>query len=70
MTLGIGSSMGGYPSMMGISGMGSGIGTQTGNINQYLNMKYGCEDCFRKEPYIQELPKPYLPLPKESAWLN
>lgn len=64
MTMNIG---GGYPimtgGMSGISGMGMGIGT-SGNVPQYFQAKYGCEDCFRKEPYWQEYPKPVSPEPK------
>ena len=37
-----------------------------GNIQQYFMQTYGCEDCFRKEPYMQEYPKPIMPLSQES----
>ena len=47
MTMNIG---GGYPMMMGGMGMGMGMNTG-GNVPQYFQAKYGCEDCFRKEPY-------------------
>ncbi len=43
----------GYPMMTG--GMGYG------NVNQYFKGKYGCEDCFRKTPYLREFPKPMIP---------
>lgn len=64
MTLGISNNFAaGYSGTM----LGSGTGINNGNTSQYLNMRCGCEDCFRKEPYIQELPKPYLPLAQEST---
>lgn len=64
MTMNIGS---GYPMMMGGMGMGMGLGmgmNTGGNVPQYFQAKYGCEDCFRKEPYWQEYPKPVSPEPK------
>ena len=60
MTMNIG---GGYPMMMGGMGMGMGMNTG-GNVPQYFQAKYGCEDCFRKEPYWHEYPKPVSPEPK------
>lgn len=35
-----------------------------GNINmpQYFKEKYGCADCFRERPYLQEYPKPITPI--------
>lgn len=44
MTMNIG---GGYPMMMGGMGMGMGMNTG-GNVPQYFQAKYGCEDCFEK----------------------
>lgn len=49
---------------MGMNSM-STMGGST-NINQYFKAKYGCEDCFRTQPYMQEYPKPIMPLAKES----
>ena len=60
MTLGIGSGYG----MSMIGGMNSTMGTA--NVPQYFKQKYGCEDCFRARPYLQEYPKPLVPLAKES----
>ena len=70
--------MAGMNSMM--NGMGTNMGLNTGmsagsnysvpmmgSVNQEFLMKYGCEDCFRKEPYPFEYPKPYTPAPKDSA---
>ncbi len=63
MTLGIGGYGMGNPMMMdGMSQMG---GSST-NMNQYFKAKYGCEDCFKTQPYLQEYPKPIMPLAKES----
>lgn len=59
MTLNIGGGFS-YPMMGPMSGMGSG------NMQQYFKSKYGCEDCFYKQPYWQELPKPVMPMPRES----
>lgn len=60
MTMNIG---GGYPMMNNMSGMGMmGMGGSQ-NVPQYFQAKYGCEDCFRKEPYWQEFPKPVTPEP-------
>lgn len=56
----------GYPGMAGMGGMMSPCGTQSGNVNVYFRNKYGCEDCFRKEPYWQEYPKPIIPEGKNS----
>ncbi len=56
----------GYPGMIGLNGMMSPYGMQSGNINVYFRNKYGCEDCFRKEPYWQEYPKPIIPEGKNS----
>lgn len=59
MTFGIGGM--GTPMMMGgMSGMNSG------NMQQYFKSKYGCEDCFRTQPYLQEYPKPVMPVSKET----
>ncbi len=54
----------GYP--MGMYGTGGMYGMNGGNTNVYFRNKYGCENCFRKEPYWQEYPKPVLPEPKNS----
>lgn len=62
MTMNIG---GGYPMMGSMTGMGNMMGMgMSGNMPQYFQAKYGCEDCFRKEPYWQEYPKPVIPEPK------
>ena len=45
---------------MGMSGMGSG------NQFQYFKSKYGCEDCFRNQPYDYSFPKPRLHQPQIS----
>ena len=63
--------MGGMNSMM--NGMGTNMGLNTsmsagsnysipmmGSVNQEFLMKYGCEDCFRKEPYPFEYPKEWI----------
>lgn len=66
MTYGIG----GYGNMGMMGGMYSGgmysAGMGGGNMNQYFKSKYGCEDCFRTTPYMQEYPKPIMPVAKES----
>lgn len=54
----------GYPGMMGMYGPSMGI--NSGNTNVYFRNKYGCEDCFRTQPYWQEYPKPVQPEPKNS----
>lgn len=52
---------GGY-SMMGMSPMagGSAMYGISGNAFQSFHSRYGCEDCFRKQPYPYEFPKPYI----------
>ena len=65
------SAMGGMPMMNGIGmmgGMGMNSGGQTGNVIHDLKMKHGCEDCFKKEPYWTEYPKPVTPLPKDAVY--
>ena len=54
--------------MTGMSGMAGGMNmmSNSGNIQRYFKQTYGCEDCFRKEPYMQEYPKPIMPVAKES----
>lgn len=53
----------GFP-MMNSGTYSSGMmGGSAQNIPQYYQAKYGCEDCFRKEPYWQEFPKPVTPEP-------
>ena len=64
MTMNIGGMGMGIGGMNGMSIMGNSGGVQ--NIPQYFQAKYGCEDCFRKEPYDQEFPKPVVPEPKNS----
>ena len=63
---------GGYPMMNGMTGMGMGMGTGgTQNIPKYFEAKYGCEDCFRKEPYWKEFPKPVTPEPNlNPSWFK
>ena len=57
----------GFSGMSGMNTMGMGGGMSgSGNVFQYYQSKYGCEDCFRKSPYIQEFPKPFIPEPKNS----
>ncbi len=77
MNIGSGYSMqGGMNSMM--NGMGSNMSMNSsmnaggnysvpmmGSVPQNFLMKYGCEDCFRKQPYPYEFPKPYIPMAKE-----
>lgn len=50
-------------SMMGggMSPMSNNMGTM-GSVPQYFKSKYGCEDCFRKQPYLAEFPKPIMPV--------
>ena len=55
------SMMGGMNSMTGSNSMGA-----SGNVFQSFQSKYGCEDCFRKQPYPYEFPKPYIEI-AESA---
>ena len=64
MVMNIGNSysmMGGMNPMMNVSSMGV-----SGNTFQTFQSKYGCEDCFRKQPYPYEFPKPYIEI-AESA---
>lgn len=56
--------IGGY-GMMGGMGMSSGMGMMGGNVHQSFKAQYGCEDCFKKEPYWTEYPKPIMPVPNE-----
>lgn len=57
----------GYSGMYGMSPMGMNSGMMgTGNIPQYYEAKYGCENCFRHAPYYDEYPKPIIPLPQNS----
>ena len=46
---------------MGMSGMNTG-----GNMYQSFKAKYGCEDCFLKEPRPFDAPVPILFPPKEE----
>ena len=64
MTMNIG---GGYSMMGGMNPMigGNSMGV-SGNVFQNFQSKYGCEDCFRKQPYPYEFPKPYIEI-DESA---
>ncbi len=55
--------IGGFPMMNGGMYSSGMMGGGTQNIPQYYQAKYGCEDCFRKEPYWQEFPKPVTPEP-------
>ena len=54
--------------MFGIGGYGYNMmsGITAGNTDQYFKAKYGCEDCLRTQPYLQEYPKPIMPVAKES----
>lgn len=52
----------GYGNQM-MGGM-SAMGMSGGNQFQYFKEKYGCEDCFRSQPYDYECPKPRLYQPK------
>lgn len=51
-----------------MSGMNTGMGSMgnnmstMGSVPQYFKSKYGCEDCFRKQPYLAEFPKPIMPI--------
>lgn len=63
MTFGIGN-YGGMGAGMGTYGMSSSGGS--GNMQQYFKSKYGCEDCFRTQPYPFEYPKPICPIGKEE----
>lgn len=59
MTMDIGGGFGfGNPMM---NSMNSGM---SGNQFQYFKAKYGCEDCFRTQPYEYEFPKPRLHQPQ------
>ncbi len=61
MVMNIGSGLGGINMAGNFASSGS-----TQNVPQYFQAKYGCEDCFRKEPYWNEYPKPVQPEPKNS----
>ena len=50
----------------GMSPMGNNMGTM-GSVPQYFKSKYGCEDCFRKQPYLVEFPKPIMPIRHETG---
>ena len=56
-----------YGMMNGMSMMGGMNGVNSGNMHQYFKMKYGCEDCFRTQPYMQEYPKPIMPVAKQAT---
>ena len=36
------------------------------NVHLQFKAKYGTEDCFKQTPYIQEYPKPYIPLSQNA----
>lgn len=55
MTMNIGS---GYPMMMGGMGMGMNTG---GNVPQYFQAKYGCEDCFLQRTLLAGIPETCQP---------
>ena len=64
MVMNIGNSysmMGGMNPMMNGSPMG-----MSGNAFQTFQSKYGCEDCFRKQPYPYEFPKPYIEIAEST----
>ena len=63
--------MGGFNPMMGMmGGMGmSGMNTG-GNVYQSFKAKYGCEDCFCKEPMPFDAPVHILFPPKEEIKPN
>ena len=64
MVMNIGNSysmMGGMNPMMNWSPMG-----MSGNTFQTFQSKYGCEDCFRKQPYPYEFPKPYIEIAEST----
>ena len=64
MVMNIGNS---YSMIVGMNPMmnGSPMG-MSGNTFQTFQSKYGCENCFRKQPYPYEFPKPYIEI-AESA---
>ena len=44
------------------------LGSNTTNINQYYQDKYGCADCFKTQPYLMECPKQITPI--EPQFIN
>ena len=64
--------MGGYDpmmsgmGMMGMMGMGMSGMNGSGNVYQSFKAKYGCEDCFQKEPHPFDAPVPIIFPPKEE----
>ena len=69
MSMNIGNPMMGMNSMMPMSNS-MGMSGSSENINQYYQLKYGCADCFRSQPYLQEYPKPIIPWSKEEIETN
>lgn len=65
MTMNLG---GGYPMVGGMNSMMTNNYSTPimGSVPQSYLSRYGCEDCFRKEPYPYEFPKPYMPVAKDS----
>ena len=63
MTIGTGFMSYGYPMMANNFAM---MQMSNQNTMQYLTCKYGCSDCFRTTPYLQEYPKPFNPKPKQA----
>lgn len=56
------------PNMGSNMGMGGNYSVpMMGSVPQNFLMKYGCEDCFRKQPYPYEFPKPYIPMERSYA---
>ena len=43
-----------------------GFNNTIGNSNQYFKSKYGCEDCFKSQPYAFEYPRPIIPNNKKN----
>lgn len=70
MMMNIGNSMMGYGMNNINSMMGMGMNTGSQNVPQYFQQKYGCVDCFKSQPYLQEYPKPLIALSKESIPKN
>lgn len=54
----------GLPQMSGLGNSGES------NVPQYFQNKYGCTDCFVKQPYPFEYPKPIIPMVNKKTLLE
>ncbi len=58
-----------YPyAMMGMMAPAMMGSMFSANAPAYFKSRYGCDDCFRTEPYPREMPIPYTP--RENTPVN